>query len=152
MSNTQSSFFFRCPNCKTKNRIPAGKVGNIGKCGKCGSPLETNQLKLPQPVTISDGNFDTMVLKAPVPVIVDCWAAWCGACKILSPVIDNLAQELKGRVRIGKLNVEQNPLLSSRFDMRSIPVILIFDGGVLKDTIVGAAPKEMILQKLTPYL
>ncbi len=143
---------FRCAHCLTKNRIPAEKAGSMGKCGKCKAALDTKALFIPQPVMVTDGNFEAMVIKSPLPVLLDCWAAWCSACTMVSPVIEELARDWKGRIRVGKLNVEANPLLSARYDLRSLPTLLVFDGGRLKDTLVGALPKPHIAQKLAAFL
>jgi thioredoxin 2 len=151
MSSPQT-YLFRCPSCKTKNRIPADKVGNTAKCGRCKGSLATRELMLPQPVMVTDRNFDEMVLASPLPVLLDCWASWCSACSLVSPVVEELGRSLKGRARVGKLNVEANPLLTARYDLRSLPTLLIFDGGKLKETLVGSLPKAYILQHLRPYM
>ncbi len=101
---------------------------------------------------ITDANFDRMVMKSPLPVIMDCWAAWCSACSQLSPVIESLAVEWKGRIRVAKLNVEANPHLTARYDLRSLPTLLVFDGGRLKDTMLGALPQPYIVQKMAAFL
>jgi thioredoxin 2 len=149
---TQSRpYLFRCPSCRTKNRIPTDKAGVQAKCGKCGLPMDTRSLLLPQPVIVSDGNFEEMVLQSPIPVLLDCWATWCQACSTLSPIVQELGTEWKGRVRVGKLNVEANPILTARYDLRSLPTLLIFDKGELRDTLFGAVPKLYIIQKMAPY-
>ena len=145
-------YLFRCPDCRAKNRIPADKTNAAAKCGKCGIAFNTRELFLPQPVTVTDGNFETMVLKSPLPVLLDCWAAWCGPCAMVGPVIEELAGDWKGKIRVGKLDVETNPVISGRFDLRSIPTLLVFDGGRLRDTLVGALPKSQIVQKMAPFL
>ncbi len=145
-------YLFRCPSCHARNRISAANAGQTGKCGKCGGALNTADLFLQQPLMITDANFDEKVLRAPLPVLVDCWAPWCGACKIVAPVISELSTEFKGVFRIGKLNVDANPVTAARFDTRSIPTLLIFDNGRLKDTLVGAMPKPHIVQKMKEYL
>lgn len=145
-------YIFRCPHCKTKNRIPSNKVGAVAKCGKCAAALDTEKLFLHQPVIVTDGNFEEIVINAPLPVLLDCWAGWCGACSMLSPIIESLANEWKGRVRVGKLDVEANPLLNTQFGIRSLPTLLIFSGGQLKDTLIGALPKPQIIQKVAPFI
>ena len=145
-------YLFRCPSCGTRNRISAAHAGQTGKCGKCGGRLNTGELFLQQPLMVTDANFEEKVLRAPLPVLLDCWAPWCGACKIVSPVISELAAEFKGIFRIGKLNVDANPATAARFDTRSIPTLLIFDNGHLKDTLVGAIPKPQIIQRMKEYL
>lgn len=151
MSSSQP-FMFRCPSCRAKNRIPQDKVGLTAKCGKCAAALDTRQLQSPQPVMVTDANFQTMVLESPLPVLLDCWATWCSACATLSPTIQELAAEWKGRVRVAKLNVEANPMLTARYDLRSLPTLLIFDGAQLRDSMFGAFPKAHIVSRMAPYL
>jgi thioredoxin 2 len=145
-------YLFRCASCRTRNRIPADHAGQPGKCGKCGFALKTSELFVPQPIMITDANFEEKVLRSPVPVLMDCWAPWCSACKMVGPIISELAAEFKGVFRIGKLNVDTNPQTSTRFDTRSIPTLLIFDNGQLKDTLVGAMPKPEIVRRMQPFL
>jgi thioredoxin 2 len=145
-------YLFRCTSCRTRNRISSAHAGQQGKCGKCSAVLKTSELFLQQPIMITDSNFEEKVLRSPIPVLVDCWAPWCSACTMVGPVISELAAEFKGRLRIGKLNVDANPRTSARFDTRSIPTLLIFDNGRLKDTLVGAMPKPEIVMRLRKYL
>lgn len=147
-----SHYLFRCPACRTRNRIPADHAGQPGKCGKCGGVLKTGDLFIPQPIMITDANFNEKVLQSPVPVLVDCWAPWCSACTMVGPVITELAAEFKGWFRIGKLNVDANPVTASRFDTRSIPTLLIFDNGRLRDTLVGTLPKPEIARRMRALL
>ncbi len=145
-------FMYRCPSCRTRNRIPADQVGKTGKCGKCGSPLATADLRNTQPVMLSDQNFSNLILNSPLPAIVDCWAPWCSACKALTPIIHDLASEYAGRLRVGKLNVDANPVTASTYNTLSIPTLLIFDAGYLRDTLIGALPKQEIIYKILPYI
>ena len=149
---TQDSYVVRCMNCGTKNRVPADKVEISAKCGKCGSPLNTEDLRNAHPAAVTDGNFDTQVLKSPLPVLLDCWAPWCGPCKMVGPIMDELASEWRGRVKVCKLNVDENPIMGSKFQIRSIPTLLIFDNGRLMETLVGAVPKEQIMQTMARFL
>ena len=149
---TPTHYLFRCASCRTRNRIPAAHAGQPGKCGKCSSVLKTSDLFLQQPIMITDANFAEKVLLSPLPVLVDCWAPWCSACTMVGPVVTELAMEYKGRFRIGKLNVDANPMTSSRFDTRSIPTLLIFDNGRLRDSLVGAMPKPEITMRMRKYL
>ena len=149
---TQDPYVVRCMNCGTKNRVPADKMDISAKCGKCGSPLKTEDLRNTHSAAVTDGNFDTQVLKSPLPVLLDCWAPWCGPCKMVGPIMDELASEWRGRVKVCKLNVDENPIMGSKFQIRSIPTLLIFDNGRLMETLVGAVPKEQIMQTMARFL
>jgi thioredoxin 2 len=134
-----------CPACGTTNRVPADKVaqGLAPVCGKCKSPLPAGK---PQPVT--DASFAQDVERSPVPVLVDAWAPWCGPCHMIAPIIDQLAAELAGRVRIVKLNVDDNPETAARFGLRSIPTLLVLKDGREVDRLVGVQPKQEITRRL----
>jgi thioredoxin 1 len=102
-------------------------------------------------VTLTDSNFDGEVLKSDVPVLVDFWAEWCGPCKMLGPTIDQLADEYQGKAKIGKLNVDDNMNTGSRYSIRSIPALLIFQGGQVREQLIGAQPKTTIAKALDKY-
>ena len=101
-----------------------------------------------KPVTITDDNFENEVINSDIPVLIDFWATWCGPCKIIAPVVEELAEEYDGKVKVGKLDVDSNQETSIKFGVRSIPTLLIFNKGELQDTIIGAVPKAQIVQKL----
>ena len=105
-----------------------------------------------KPIQFTDGNFDVEVLKSNVPVLVDFWAVWCGPCKMIAPIVEELATEFDGKAKIGKLDVDENQQTAIKYGVRSIPTILIFKDGQLKDTIIGAVPKQNIVQRLTAVL
>jgi thioredoxin 1 len=100
---------------------------------------------------ITDSNFTTEVERSPLPVLVDFWAAWCGPCRIVGPIVDQLATELSGRIRMGKLDVDANQGTASRYRVQSIPTMIIFQNGREVDRIVGAQSREAILQRLRPF-
>jgi thioredoxin 1 len=101
---------------------------------------------------ITDANFDEIVLKSDKPVIVDFWAEWCGPCRVVGPVVEELAKEYDGKAVIGKLNVDNNPDVSTKYGIRSIPTILFFKGGEIVDRQVGAVPKATLEAKLKSQL
>src|ERR1700732_4730987 len=112
----------RCPACGVANRAPRDKIdqGLEPVCGRCKPPLPVAR----GPITVTDATFATDVERSPLPVLVDAWAAWCGPCRMIAPVIEELASEMGGRVRFGKLNVDENPATASRFNVSSIPTLL----------------------------
>ena len=95
-------------------------------------------------VTVTDDTFERDVLQADRPVLVDFWAEWCGPCKQIGPALEEIATEMKGRIKIAKLNIDENPSVPSRYGIRSIPTLMLFSGGELKDTQIGAVPKGRI--------
>ena len=146
------SYLFRCAACKTRNKIPFRKINAGAKCGKCGALLDTDELFAPQPLMVSETNFDQKILKSPIPALVFAWANWCPTCRAAMPVIDDFAKDAKGKIRVGKLNVDSNQGLSSTYNILSVPQILVFDNGHLKETMPGAMQKHEIMMKMARYL
>lgn len=98
--------------------------------------------------TISDAEFDAEVLKSPLPVIIDFWAPWCGPCRVMSPLLDELATEYEGKVKVVKMNVDENPEIPGKFGVMSIPTFIIFKNGEMVDSFVGSRPKDDVKKKL----
>ena len=105
-----------------------------------------------KPVTITDANFESEVIKSNIPVLIDFWATWCGPCKAIAPIVEDLAKEYDGKVKIGKVDVDDNQQTAIKYGIRSIPTLLIMKNGKVNDTIVGAVPKTQIVQKLNAAL
>ena len=143
-----------CSNCGAKNRIDETRLATSeAKCGRCGEKLEGIAASTDQqdskPIIITDQTFEREVLQMTgPPILVDCWAPWCGPCRMIAPVLDQLAAESHGNYRIAKLNVDENPQTSSRFQIASIPTMLIFKDGKLIDRLIGVQPKQTIAERL----
>jgi len=105
-----------------------------------------------KPVTLTDDNFQTEVLNSDKPVLVDFWAEWCGPCKMVAPVVEELAKEYDGTLKVGKVDVDSNQRVSMQFGIRSIPTLLIFKGGKVVEQVVGAVPKRALTEKVTKHL
>ena len=136
----------RCPSCGATNRVPLEKVGQGLQpvCGRCKIALPFEN----KPAKVTDANFAVEVERSPLPVLLDMWAPWCGPCKMVAPVIEELAAEMAGRVRVAKLNVDENPATAARFGVQSIPTLLLLKGGREFDRIIGVQPKAAIVQRL----
>lgn len=138
----------RCPACGATNRVPEARVGEPARCGRCRAPLAAPA----GPVIVTDETFEALVLQADRPVLLDCWADWCAPCHALAPTIDRLAGDYAGRVTVGKLDVDANPGVAGRFDVRSIPTLLLFHHGRLIERLVGVQPRPAIDARLAPLL
>lgn len=137
------SIIMTCSRCGTRNRIPKGRLDARPVCAKCRNPLVLGKT-LDYPVTVTDQTFPQHVLSFPGPVVLDCWAPWCGPCRSVAPVIDQLAKEYAGRVKFAKLNTDENQRTAGQFSIQSIPTLLFFKGGKLVNRQVGALPKGEI--------
>ena len=102
-------------------------------------------------VVLDTSSFD-QTIAAGTPILVDFWAEWCGPCRLIAPILDEMATEYEGKLRIGKLNVDQNPQISGEYDVMSIPTLILFQDGVEKKRIIGARPKHNLVSELSEYL
>lgn len=105
-----------------------------------------------KPMEMTDANFDAEVLKSDKPVLVDFWAVWCGPCKMIAPTVEELANEYDGKLKVGKVDVDNNQQVAQKFGVRSIPTLLIFKGGRVVEQVVGAVPKRALVDKLLKHL
>ena len=121
-----------CPNCQAKNRVAPVAAG-VPRCGRCQTPL-------PWIVDALDDDFGAVADEATVPVLVDVWAPWCGPCRMVSPALEQLAGELAGRLKLVKVNADEAPEVSRRFEVQAIPTLVLLDHGELVDRQIGAAP------------
>ena len=101
---------------------------------------------------VSDASFEQDVLKSDVPVLVDFWAPWCGPCRMVAPIVDEIAKEFGGKIKVFKLNTDENPNVASQFGIRSIPTLMVFKDGQKVDTVVGAVPKTTLSSTISKYL
>lgn len=136
----------RCQSCGANNRVDREKIaqGNEAVCARCKQPLKAST----KPITVTDATFAAAVEHSPLPVLLDLWAPWCGPCRMIAPVLEELAAEMAGRVRIAKLNIDENQATAARFNVLSIPTLLILESGREVDRIIGAMPKSEIRQRL----
>ena len=132
-----------CPNCGAQNRIAPSERG-APHCGKCGKPL-------PWVVNADESTFEVEAKAAPT-VVVDLWAPWCGPCRIVGPILEELAREYAGRLKLIKVNVDENQNLAVRFNAMSIPTMIVMRDGQAVDRIVGALPKPALTAKIAPHL
>ena len=142
-----------CARCGANNRVDERTAQERQPvCGKCGAALDmkaSGDVDASKPRKVTDTTFAREVLEAGNrPVLLDCWAPWCGPCRMIAPVLDQLAAESGGRYIIGKLNVDENPQTASRFGVQSIPTLLIFKNGSLVDRMIGVQSKQAIAAKL----
>lgn len=136
-----------CPHCSALNRVPAQKLGDHPSCGKCHDPLISGH-----PVNVTDQNFSRFLEKNDLPLIVDFWANWCGPCKNFAPVFSQVASEMSTQVTFGKLDTEAQQYTASRYQIRSIPTLMLFHHGREIARLSGALPKPQFTQWLKQQL
>jgi len=136
---------------KIKRRKLREMMKRLSEETTAGMDEDAKTVYMDKPVEVTDSSFAQFIRKHPL-VVVDCWAAWCGPCRMLAPIIDELAREYSGKILFGKLNVDENPQVASQYQIMSIPTLLVFKNGKLVDRIVGAMPKQVLEQRLKRHL
>ncbi len=105
-----------------------------------------------KPVHVTDSTFDTQVLKSDIPVLTDFWAEWCGPCKMIAPILEEIAEDYDGQIKIAKVDVDENNQIAMRLGVQSIPTVILFKNGQAVERLVGAMPKERLLSRILPHL
>lgn len=137
----------KCSKCGATNRVQVG-VKQTAICGRCKKSLSGES----KPIIVTDANFNVEVVNSKLPVLLDLWAEWCPPCRMLAPIIEEVALELAGKVCVGKLDVDKNPISASRFQARSIPTLVILKDGQELDRMIGLQSKEAILRRVLTHL
>ncbi len=130
-----------CPSCQSPNRIPSARLGDDPRCGKCKQSIFTGR-----PITLSDQTFDRHLTRSDLPLVVDFWAPWCGPCRMMAPFFEQAAAELEPRVRLAKVNTDENPTLAQRYQINSIPTTALFKSGREAARQAGAMNLPQLLQ------
>ena len=134
--STDQKLIVACPSCDTRNAVPASRLGDHGKCGNCGKPLFQAH-----PMALTEARFQRHAAESDIPLAVDFWAEWCGPCKQIAPIVDELAKEFEGKISVAKVDIDHNPATPSKYNVRGIPTLMLFKGGQVAAMKVGAAPK-----------
>ena len=135
-----------CPHCFATNNLEKERLNDKPVCGKCKKPLFTGK-----PLELNSGNVAATLSKNDIPVVVDCWAPWCGPCKTFGPIFNQTAAALEPKARFAKLNTETNPSIAQRWHIRSIPTLIVFKGGKEIARMSGALPLNQLVQWLRQY-
>lgn len=127
--------FIKCVQCGTVNRVHKNR---LPVCGKCGNALDARRCSYDVLVNLSEETFEQEVLKSRIPVIVDCWAPWCAPCNTIEPMMEKLVSDFRGRLKVARLNTDQNAPIAAQYEIKTLPTLLIFKEGILVDRFTGA--------------
>jgi thioredoxin 2 len=147
MSDDSDAVQYSCAHCGRTNRILRVRLSDNPTCGACKQRIFPDR-----PVVVTDATWRHEVEDCPIPVLVDFWAAWCGPCRSIAPMLEQIASERAGRLKIAKLNVDENPTIASRFGIQAIPMLMLFRGPLMLDEIRGAVPKATLEAHLARVL
>ena len=150
MRMSEDTRILRCIGCGTKNRVSVKRLDQGPVCGKCKASIDISILS--RVSNVSDQTFEKEVLRYQGPILLDCWAPWCGPCQSVGPILDELAKEYAGRIKIAKLNVDDNPSTASRYTIQSIPTMMLFNKGTVVERQAGALPKHEIMRLMSKVL
>ena len=146
------SYTLRCTGCGAKNRVKSSRLEDGAKCGRCSLPLDTDALFAPQPVMVSDVNFDEKVLKSPLPVLLYAMSPTCPGCAQVGPVIDRFAADAKKQVRVAKLNINASPRTADRLNIMGVPFLFVYDNGQMKESLPGVGDINELRMRMARYI
>jgi len=148
----KDTVFIRCLRCGTVNRLYRDRLEKKPVCGKCGSGLDVRRYSYDCLVNLSGETFDQEVLKSRIPVVVDCWAPWCAPCAKIEAIMEKLVSEFKGRLRVARLNTDQNMPVATQYEITTVPTLLIFKEGTLVDRFVGVVSEQELDDLVNKWL
>jgi thioredoxin 2 len=145
------TLYVKCSKCGSINRV-VDKEGERPVCGKCKSALDTSRATSDKPLAVTDASFHEEVIAARIPVLVDFFATWCGACRSLEPALQAVSSRHKGRLKVSKLDVEQNPGSARTYQIRATPTLIVFREGKLAERVEGALPERQLETLVEKYI